>query len=99
MTGPVDGSSTAGELRSPPLPRRRLHVNSDRSLVAQCVRHARIFFDRPDLDLAQAAPGTYALMPSPAMRECPARDYENMPTMIFGKISTFDDVTASIVEL
>jgi len=33
------------------------------------------------------------------MRECPARDYENMPTMIFGKRSTFDDVTASIVEL
>jgi hypothetical protein len=72
---------------------------ADRSLAAQCVRHARMFFDRPDLDLAQAAPGTYALAPSPAMRDRLARDYENMAAMIFGPIPAFDDVISSIVEL
>jgi hypothetical protein len=68
-------------------------------LAAECVRHARMFFDRPDLDLAQAAPGTYALAPSPAMRERLARDYENMAAMIFGPIPAFDDVMRSVSEL
>jgi hypothetical protein len=61
-------------------------AEANRSLAAECVRHARMFFDRPDLDLAQAAPGTYALAPSPAIRERLARDDENMAAMIFGPI-------------
>jgi hypothetical protein len=45
---------------------------------AECARHARMFFDRPDLDLAQAAPGTFALSPTPPMLERLERDYENL---------------------
>jgi len=39
----------------------------DRALGADCVRHARMFFDRPDFDLASAKPGTFAIKPNPNM--------------------------------
>jgi hypothetical protein len=58
-----------------------------------------MFFDRPDLDLAQAAPGTYALAPSPAMLARLVRDYENMAAMFFGPIRVFDDLMSSVAEL
>lgn len=38
----------------------------DRNLGADCVHHARMFFDRPDYDLASAAPGTFAITPTSA---------------------------------
>lgn len=33
----------------------------DLDLGADCVRHARMFFDRPDYDLASAVPGSFAI--------------------------------------
>jgi hypothetical protein len=36
---------------------------ADYDLGADCVRHARMFFDRPDYDLASALPGTFAIEP------------------------------------
>ena len=34
---------------------------ADEELGADCVAHARMFFNRPDFDLASAAPGSFAL--------------------------------------
>lgn len=48
----------------------------DRALGADCVRHARMFFDRPDFDLASAKPGTFAISPTPT---CSIRSGEIMP--------------------
>ena len=39
----------------------------DHDLGADCVHHARMFFDRPDYDLASAVPGTFAISPTGAM--------------------------------
>jgi hypothetical protein len=72
---------------------------TDLSLAAECARHARMFFDRPDLDLARAAPGTFALAPTPPMLERLERDYENMAGMIFGSIPAFRDVVRTVVDL
>ncbi len=72
---------------------------ADLRLADECVRHARMFFGRPDLDLAHAVPGTLALAPTPAMFERLQRDYENMAGMIFGPIPAFGDVIASVVDL
>jgi hypothetical protein len=69
------------------------------ALGTECVRHARMFFDRPDFDLATAAPGTFALAPTPAMLERLEPDYQSMAGMIFGPIPEFNDVVASVVEL
>jgi hypothetical protein len=38
-----------------------------RDLGADCVRHARMFFDRPDYDLASAVPGNFAIGTTPKM--------------------------------
>jgi hypothetical protein len=70
-----------------------------RSLALECVRHARMFFDRPDFDLAHAAPGTFALAPTPEMLERLERDYENMAGMIFGPIPAFENVVQTVIEL
>lgn len=68
----------------------------DPSLCRDCVRHARMFFDRPDFDLASATPGTLALRPSPAMAESLRRDYARMAGMIIGVVPEFDEVIARI---
>jgi hypothetical protein len=47
---------------------------ADRGLAADCVRHARMFFDRPDYDLTSAAPGTFAIAPSDSMTDALRRD-------------------------
>jgi hypothetical protein len=69
------------------------------ALGADCVAHARMFFNSPDLDLASAAPGAFALTPTPEMRVALAQDYQAMRGMIFGDPPAFDDIMASIADL
>lgn len=68
---------------------------ADLDLGADCVRHARMFFDRPDYDLASAVPGSFAIEPAPKMVDALARDYANTTAMIFGAPPSFDDILAS----
>ena len=72
---------------------------ADRGLGADCVRHARTFFDRRDYDLASAEPGTFAIMPTDLMVESIARDYANTTPMIFGAAPAFEDILASTAEI
>lgn len=74
-------------------------ILADQSLAADCARHARIFFGRPDLDLEHAAPGTFAIAPTSDMRGRLERDYVNMAGMIFGPIPSFHEVLATISDL
>ena len=68
---------------------------ADLNLGADCVRHARMFFDRPDYDLASAVPGSFVIAPTPKMEAALARDYANTTAMIFGTPPSFDDILAS----
>jgi hypothetical protein len=72
---------------------------SDRALGQDCVRHARMFFDRPDYDLASARPGSYALSPHDAMTEALRKDYDSMKTMVFGDPPSFEAILSSIAEI
>lgn len=72
---------------------------ADADLGADCVAHARMFFNRPDFDLASAAPGTYALLPHDGMVEELRSDYRAMTGMIFGDPPTFEDVLASVATM
>jgi hypothetical protein len=58
---------------------------SDLDLAADCVRHARMFFNSPDINLATAAPGSFTLSPNRDMAAALARDYSAMSGMIFGE--------------
>jgi hypothetical protein len=71
----------------------------DRSLAEDCVAHARMFFDRPDYDLATAKPGTFAIAPIPGMVDALRRDYANTQAMIFGAAPSFDEILASMEAL
>ena len=64
-------------------------------LGADCVRHARMFFNRPDFDLASAATGSFKLVPAEEMREALRRDYAATEAMIFGKAPAFDEIIVS----
>lgn len=68
---------------------------ADLDLGADCVRHARMFFDRTGYDLASAVPGSFAIEPEPEMVDALARDYTDTTAMIFGAPPTFDDILAS----
>jgi hypothetical protein len=72
---------------------------ADRELGADCVAHARMFFDRTDYDLVSAVAPTFALIPHGEMVDLLRRDYGAMSAMIFGQAPHFDDVLASVVAL
>lgn len=67
----------------------------DHELAIDCAHHARLFFGSADLGLDLAAPGTFTLTPSPAMREALKKDYEAMAGMVFGDIPPLDTVLRS----
>ena len=71
----------------------------DTSLGADCVRHAVMFFNRTDYDLASAVTGSFALAPNAAMIDALARDYANMTPMIFGDAPRFEHILASMEEI
>jgi len=71
----------------------------NKELGRDCVRHARMFFDRPDYDLASAQPGSYVLTPRDSMIDALHRDYANTQAMIFGDPPTFETILTSIVEI
>jgi hypothetical protein len=60
------------------------------------VRHARLFFDRPDFDLASAQRGTWVIEPSAGMLGRLQGDYEKTIPMIFGRAPTFEEIMASL---
>jgi hypothetical protein len=72
---------------------------ADRVLGHECIRHAAMFFGRPDFDLESAAAGRFALTPHAEMLDRLRRDYEAMAGMVFGYIPPFDDVVGSIAAL
>lgn len=67
----------------------------DHELATDCAHHAKLFFGSADLGLDMAAPGTFTLTPSLAMRKALEKDYEAMAGMIFGDIPPFDAVLRS----
>ena len=69
------------------------------ALGADCVAHARMFFNRPDFDLASAVRGSFALAPHHAMIEQLRVDYRAMQGMIFGDPPDFEAVLDSISSL
>lgn len=71
----------------------------ENALAADCARHARLFFNSPDLDLAHAVPGTLAIVPTEPMMDALRRDYEGTRGMIFGAVPLFDAVVAAITEV
>jgi hypothetical protein len=71
----------------------------DPELGADCVAHARMFFNRPDFDLASAAPGSFALAPHDEMIEQLRVDYRAMTGMIFGDPPRFEAVLDSVISL
>lgn len=68
-------------------------------LGADCVRHARMFFDRPDYDLASATVGSFTIAPSDTMIDALQRDYANTTAMIFGPEPDFEEVLASMRQI
>ncbi len=68
-------------------------------MAEDCVRHARMFFNRPPFDLASAVPGSFTLSPHDEMVTDLRRDYQAMTGMIFGSIPPIDDVLAAIATL
>ncbi len=69
------------------------------TLGQDCVAHARMFFNRPDFDLASAKPPTFALYPEGSMIDDLRKDYRAMSAMIFGEPPAFDAVMDAVAGL
>jgi hypothetical protein len=70
---------------------------TDWTMAEDCGRHERMFFKRAGQDTA--VPGSFALVPPPAMLHLLRLDYQAMAVMIFGDVPAFDTVMASIATL
>ncbi|HYC95612.1 MAG TPA: nucleotidyl transferase AbiEii/AbiGii toxin family protein [Sphingomicrobium sp.] len=68
-------------------------------LGAECVEHARMFFNRPDFDLASARPPTFTLTPEGDMHDDLRRDYAAMTAMIFGEPPPFEAIVETVAEV
>lgn len=68
----------------------------DLDLARDCARHARMFFNSSDLDLATAHPGTFTLSPLPEMDIQLRRDYTAMAGMIFGEVPEWETIVETI---
>jgi hypothetical protein len=71
---------------------------SDLDLAGDCVRHARMFFNSPDLNLSTAAPGSFTLSPNRDMAADLARDYSAMSGMIFGEVPPFGEILERVAD-
>jgi len=71
---------------------------NDLDLAADCVRHARMFFNSPGLNLATAAPGSFTLSPNRDMAIDLARDYSAMSGMIFGEAPPFGRILERVAD-
>ena len=71
----------------------------DKALGADCVEHARMFFNRPALDLASASPPTFTLTPEGGMYDDLRRDYAAMTAMIFFEPPAFEAIVETIAEV
>ena len=71
---------------------------TDFGLAIDCVRHARMFFNSPYLNLATAAAGSFTLMPNREMAAYFARDYAAMTGMIFGEAPPFNRILDSLAD-
>lgn len=69
---------------------------ANQELGQDCARHAMMFFNSPDYDLASAAPGSFAIVPTEGMFEELRRDYDRMAGMIFGEIPPFEGILAAL---
>jgi Nucleotidyl transferase AbiEii toxin, Type IV TA system len=74
-------------------------TSADRLLGVDCVTHARMFFNSPDLGLDRAVPGSFLLTPTDSMIDELRRDYGRMAGMIIGEPPEFDRVIASVATL
>jgi hypothetical protein len=72
---------------------------ADPALGADCVAHARMFFDRKPYNLAVARPPTFTLVSQGGMHDVLRRDYSAMSAMIFGAAPRFDAVIESVAAL
>lgn len=70
----------------------------DLDLAIDCARHARMFFNSPDLNLDLAVEGRFTLTPTPQMAQDLAKDYAAMSGMIFGEAPDFGDILERIAE-
>ena len=73
--------------------------SAEHALALDCATHARLFFGSPDLGLDVAKPGSFTLVPPPAMRDALDKDYQAMAGMIFGEAPALNDVLASVEQL
>jgi hypothetical protein len=69
---------------------------ADVGMGQDCVRHARMFFNRPDFDLATFGPGTFALTPHDGMLAALKTDYTAMAGMIFGEVPELSRIIEAI---
>lgn len=68
----------------------------DDRLIADCLRHACMFFYRGNTGLDIAKRGAFRLLPTKSMLDPLRRDYDAMAGMIFGDVPTFDVVLESV---
>jgi Nucleotidyl transferase AbiEii toxin, Type IV TA system len=74
-------------------------IIGDIAMADDCARHARMFFNRPDLGLATATPGSFSLKPHDGMLASLEQDYQAMVGMIFGEVPAYKDIVEAITNL
>jgi hypothetical protein len=62
------------------------------ALVRECQRYSAIFYPNDGVDISDALPGSFDIVPDAQMQRALARDYESMAVMIFGSAPEFSEI-------
>jgi len=70
--------------------------NNQIALARDCQKHSALFYPNPDIDISDALPGTFDIIPNKAMTEKLLQDYRRMSVMIFGAAPDFEDIKETL---
>ncbi len=74
-------------------------ICEDHSLLAEVVRHKKVFFRSASANYETAVPGTLRLVPGKELEAHLRKDWREMQEMLFGVAPTFDDVLKDVQEV
>ena len=74
-------------------------ICEDHSLLAEVVRHKKVFFRSASANYETAVPGTLRLVPGKELEAHLRKDWREMQEMLFGVAPTFDNVLKDVQEI
>jgi hypothetical protein len=78
---------------------KKISLNKNQiALAKDCQKHSALFYPNPAVDISDALPGTFDIIPGKEMTQRLLQDYRRMSVMIFGEAPDFEDIKKTLAD-